>query len=103
MNKNLKRQDPGLETIGVVQTFSTIATGYLFHCENATVKVELFNAHTIRVNAIRNNKSFEDFSYAITTPPSKTEHQFFESNEQYVIQTEKIKVLISKPLCVFNF
>ncbi|MFN5843026.1 MAG: TIM-barrel domain-containing protein, partial [Bacteroidota bacterium] len=96
MNKNLKRQDPGLETIGVVQTFSTIATGYLFHCENATVKVELFNAHTIRVNAIRNNKSFEDFSYAITTPPSKTEHQFFESNEQYVIQTEKIKVLISK-------
>ena len=96
MNKNLKRQDPGLETIGVVQTYSTIATGYLFHCENATVKVELFNAHTIRVNAIRNNKSFEDFSYAITTPPSKTEHQFFESNEQYVIQTEKIKVLISK-------
>ncbi|GDX48838.1 alpha-glucosidase [Bacteroidota bacterium] len=96
MNKNLKRQDPGLETIGVVQSFNTIATGYLFHCENATVKVELFNAHTIRVNAIRNNKSFEDFSYAITTPPSKTEHQFFESNEQYVIQTEKIKVLISK-------
>lgn len=96
MNKNLKRQDPGLETIGVVQTYNTIATGYLFHCENATVKVELFNAHTIRVNAIRNNKSFEDFSYAITTPPSKTEHQFFESNEQYVIQTEKIKVLISK-------
>ncbi len=82
--------------MGSIANATTIENGYLFACENALVKLELFNAGTVRVNTIRANKEFEKFSYVVNGTPIYTPHEYFEESDYILIQTAKIKIRINK-------
>jgi alpha-glucosidase len=96
LTTKLKRQDPVSEAVGTLNTYTATEFGYLLHCDNAKVLVEIHNDHTIRVNTIRASRDYENFSYAISGKPQKTEHLLTETDEHLLIQTKKIKVQISK-------
>ena len=92
----LKRQDSSSESLGKLIKFEQTSEGLLLHVDNATVRITVYNANMIRVNAVRKGKEFENFSYAIVSEAEKTKFTVSDSPSHILLITSAVKLEIKK-------
>ena len=73
--KAINRKDPISVSVGKLVSIKSSEYGYDIDCDNAKIKIEIFNNNTIRVNTIQKEKQFESFSYSVIANPISTKHK----------------------------
>ncbi|MBA3647106.1 MAG: glycoside hydrolase family 31 protein [Chitinophagales bacterium] len=70
--------------------------GIIIHTDNGNVKVIVYSANVIKIDITR-NEQFSDFSYAvIANPESGVKYSMVENNDNYALETDSIKLIITK-------
>ena len=90
------------EALGNLISFQKHATGLNIKASNAQVKVEVFNAATIRIRATQND-AFEEQPYTVIVNPSKIDYEVKDEGKQIILSTSSLILHITKEPLRFTF
>src|SRR6187200_1071853 len=90
------------QSIGQLLSWNKTSEGLCGETTHGKFRVQLYNDSIIRIS-ITKADIFDDFSYAVITQPSKSDHDITENNNYLIIKTPKFITHIQKNPVRFKF
>jgi alpha-glucosidase len=99
MGKLFTKRSKSLSTL---EQWEKIENGITAQTTEGNFRVLVYSDSIVRITASR-EATFEDFSYAVVATPEKPEYSLHEASDTLTIDTQKLKVVVSKHPARFSF
>jgi alpha-glucosidase len=90
------------QSIGNLNKHNLIATGFEGETTTCKLKATVFSPSIIKITMTQ-QKFFEDFSYSVIEKPGAVKFELTEDHNQLTLQTEAVKLVVSKAPLRFSF